>query len=365
MSTILIKDSLRQAVEAASGGLQTVLYTAKGQPTFMNIIEKFDMSTIDSSLSGTHPAFIVDGVEKSQIYYGTYESSIKNGELLSIPNSNFSGVAWNIFNFYVAAAKACGSGFHIGTNAEWAAIALQCWKNNTQPFGNTYYGRSAENANYVGRRTDGKPAGTISESVTYSGSGPAEWRHNLKYNGISDLVGNLGTLISGVRWVGNELQIIANNDAANNLNNISATSTLWKAVDAVTGSLITPDGFGTTRNSVRMAGTAVTADYTITQAAANMGDLFQNLIQGSTTNSISTAAINLLKSLALFPISATGLGGDAFPLPPLNSAATSVVSPIRGGRISHGTGAGVFAAIERASDNGTGAWSPRLAYYQP
>ena len=50
MSTILIKDSLRQAVEAASGGLQTVLYTAKGQPTFMNIIEKFDMSTIDSSL---------------------------------------------------------------------------------------------------------------------------------------------------------------------------------------------------------------------------------------------------------------------------------------------------------------------------
>ena len=34
--TILIKDSLRQSVELASGGLQTVLYTAKGQPTYMN-----------------------------------------------------------------------------------------------------------------------------------------------------------------------------------------------------------------------------------------------------------------------------------------------------------------------------------------
>ena len=47
--TILIKDSLRQSVEVASGGLQTVLYTAKGQPTYMNIIQKYDMSTIDAS----------------------------------------------------------------------------------------------------------------------------------------------------------------------------------------------------------------------------------------------------------------------------------------------------------------------------
>ena len=62
--TILIKDSLRQSVEAASGGEQTVLYTAKGQPTYMNIIQKFDLSTIDASLSGIHPAFIVNGVEK-------------------------------------------------------------------------------------------------------------------------------------------------------------------------------------------------------------------------------------------------------------------------------------------------------------
>ena len=74
--TILIKDSLRQSVELASGGLQTVLYTAKGQPTYMNIIQKYDMSTIDPSLSGTHPAFIVDGVEKPEIFIGTYQGVI-------------------------------------------------------------------------------------------------------------------------------------------------------------------------------------------------------------------------------------------------------------------------------------------------
>ena len=54
-----------KSVEAASGGLQTVIYTAKGQPSFMNIIEKFDLSAIDPTLSGTHPAFIINGVEVS------------------------------------------------------------------------------------------------------------------------------------------------------------------------------------------------------------------------------------------------------------------------------------------------------------
>ena len=38
--TILIQDSLRRAVEAASGGAQTVLYTSAGDPSFVNIIPK-------------------------------------------------------------------------------------------------------------------------------------------------------------------------------------------------------------------------------------------------------------------------------------------------------------------------------------
>ncbi|MGK6640613.1 hypothetical protein ACKVB0_026965 [Klebsiella pneumoniae] len=47
MSTIIIKDTLRQSVEAASGGAQTVLYTAKGQPSFVNIIPKATIESID------------------------------------------------------------------------------------------------------------------------------------------------------------------------------------------------------------------------------------------------------------------------------------------------------------------------------
>ncbi|HBW8810908.1 TPA: hypothetical protein MFN26_005836, partial [Klebsiella pneumoniae] len=85
--TILIQDSLRRAVEAASRGAQTVLYTRSGDPSFVNIIPKFDVSTIDASLgSGTHPAFIVNGTEVSQIFVGTYPGCIVNGQLLSLPD---------------------------------------------------------------------------------------------------------------------------------------------------------------------------------------------------------------------------------------------------------------------------------------
>ncbi|MEQ0924038.1 hypothetical protein ABLT40_09590, partial [Acinetobacter schindleri] len=196
--TILIKDSLRQSVELASGGLQTVLYTAKGQPTYMNIIQKYDMSTIDASLSGTHPAFIVDGVEKPEIFIGTYQGRIVGGELLSLPNVEPTH-STNYTNF-LAAARACGNGHHLITNAEWSAVALQCYKDNTQPLGNTYYGRSSENPLLVGRRADGlNPGGTAGTGRTLTGSGPVQWRHNGKENGIADLSGNVWEWNSGMR----------------------------------------------------------------------------------------------------------------------------------------------------------------------
>ncbi|HDE1021942.1 TPA: hypothetical protein PCA95_005373, partial [Klebsiella quasipneumoniae] len=88
MTTISVKDTLRAATEAASGGLQTVIYTDKGQPCFMNIIEKFAIEDVLPSLglTGTHPAFIIDGTEVGQILVGTYGAVLKDGEYVSQPN---------------------------------------------------------------------------------------------------------------------------------------------------------------------------------------------------------------------------------------------------------------------------------------
>ena len=343
--TILIKDSLRQSVELASGGLQTVLYTAKGQPTYMNIIQKYDMSTIDPSLSGTHPAFIVDGVEKPEIFIGTYQGVIKSGELLSLPNVDPT-VSTNYDNF-LNAARANGNGHHLITNAEWSAVALQCYKNGTQPMGNSYYGRSSEDPLLIGRRQDGlNPGNTAGSARTLTGSGPVQWRHNGKENGIADLAGNVWEWNSGMRMVNGEIQVIENNNAAKLTIDLSATSAQWKAIDGATGDLVTPLGGGATPGTVKFAASGTTADYTI--YGASFGAI-KNL---STVNPVSAAALNKLKALCLFPHidAAATFNGDGLYL-----NLTIEAQPIRGGCWLNGSTAGVFALNLNSARSGAGA----------
>ena len=329
--TILIKDSLRQSVELASGGLQTVLYTAKGQPTYMNIIQKYDMSTIDASMSGTHPAFIVDGVEKPEIFIGTYQGSIVSGELLSLPN--VESTHSTDYDNFLNAARANGNGHHLITNAEWSAVALQCYKNNTQPMGNNYYGRSSEDPLLIGRRADGlNPGDTSGSARTLTGSGPVQWRHNGKNNGIADLSGNTNEWNSGMRLLNGEIQIIENNNAAKLAINLGAASTEWKAIDGATGNLVTPNGSGTTPGTVKFAASG-TADYTI--YGASFGAV-KNL---STTKPVGVAALNKLKALCLFPHidAAATFNSDGLYL-----NLTTEVQPVRGGGWAYGATAGVF-----------------------
>lgn len=353
--TILIKDSLRQSVEAASGGEQTVLYTAKGQPTYMNIIKKFDLSTINASLSGTHPAFIVNGVEKPEIFVGTYLGKLVDGELLSLPNVEPSASA-NFDNFSTY-ARACGAGHHLMTNAEWSAVALQCYKNDTQPLGNTYYGRSSENPLLIGRRQDGLDAGnTAGTARTLTGSGPVEWRHNRKPSGIADLSGNVWEWSAGMRLMNGEIQVIADNNAALHTIDMSAASTQWKAIDAVTGNLVTPDGNGTTAGTVKFANSG-TADYTIN--GASFGAI-RNL---STTKPVSAPALARLKALCLYPVveDTAKFNSDYF-----GKDITAERVPIRGGTWSHAAYAGVFALYLPNARSGAGTiLGARPAFVNP
>lgn len=364
MTTILIKDKLRQTIEAASGGARTVLYTAKGQPTFMNIIEKFNVQDISTTLgTGVHPAFIINGSTVDRIFVGTYQGVIRNGELLSLPNE--TPTVNNTFDAFLTAARACGTRHHLVTNAEWAALALQSYKNGTMPQGNTYYGRSAEDATQAGRRVDGRasgavipdpiPSGEVHDPRIYTGSGPVSFNHNGKYNGICDLAGNVSEFVAGIRFVNGELQILEHNDSAASLANMASDSTAWKAVDARNGTLITPNGSGTTPYSVKYSTT--TADYTVKMAGAQTA--FHSLTNPS-ENAI-TGALTRLRLLGLYPlVNDPVFGGDTF-----GASFTDERLFRRGGDYRGGANGGIFhVSCEFTARNAQNAtYGARPAYY--
>lgn len=350
MPTIFTKDSLRASVEAASGGRQTVLYTALGQPTYMNVIPQFDGQSLDPGLpAGPHEMFMVGGVAKSEYFVGTYQGQVVNGELLSLPGV-VPSTSMN-HDQAVAYGRAGGVGHHVMTNAAFAGLALWCRANGFQPRGNTNYGRAHDSPWETARRIDGLSPGNITGMpCILTGSGPASWRHDNTSSGISDLTGNIGEWVPGIRLVSGEIQIIAGNNAALSSADLSAASAEWKAINGATGALITPTFTGTlaggnyvatTLNSVRMAASG-NANYTLVRTP---GQSFEGMTNPGVTP-VGAGALALLKSIGLFPV-ASLLGGTTVE-PAGNGdgiwfSLTAERIPFRGGDWSGAAACGAFA----------------------
>ena len=330
--TISVPDTLRKSVEAASQGKNTVLYTAKNQPCYMVVIPKFTVQSIDASLgTGTHPAFIVGGVEKDALYIGQHLGISRNAEMLSLPGVD-PGNSLNHDQF-VSLARANGTGWHVMSNVEWAAVMLWSWKNGTQPRGNTDNGKSSDVTTEYGVRGDGIAAGTGSGAArTQTGSGPTSWRHDNTPFGIADLCGNVWEWTPGMRLNAGEINIITGNDAALNATDMAAGSAAWKAIDGATGALVAPGTAGTVKLSTSASGTA---DWTI---YGGSGSAFSGTVNSTGANPVGASALQVLKQHGLYPVASSGLGGDGY-----SAGVTGERLPLRGGDWSYGASAGVSA----------------------
>lgn len=153
--------------------------------------------------------------------------------------------------------------------------------------------------------------------------------------------------------------IIPNNNAADNSVSNGASSSAWRAIKASDGSLVAPDGNGTTTGTIKLnvaAGKAVWDSTISDQKDEGRGCSFKDITASS---AVGDAAKLILMSLALMPDTAlTGDGVDAtygndyfwF-----NNGAEERC-PIRGGNWGNGAIAGVFS-LDLGNPRSSSSWS--------
>lgn len=207
------RDTLRESVEAASGGRMSVFYTTKGQPSYFVRQPAFnceDVAPGGELGTGVHEAFIFDGVQDAEIWIGAFAATVIDGEAVCQP-----GVAPGVSINYDQARQACqaaGAGFDLMTVWDWAAVMHWCMARGFEPRGNTDYGRHHDNRWEIGARQDaGAPGSSSGIGNILAGSGPVEWRHDGTTAGISDLVGNVWEWLLGMTMIDGRINLSPDN----------------------------------------------------------------------------------------------------------------------------------------------------------
>ena len=320
-------DDLKLSIEALSGGKNTVLFDDLGMPSVMVPFPKLKMSDLIAGGSeNIHPAFSVDGVEKSVIYVSKYQNIVLNERGYSLPMRD-PRASLN-FDQAVTYCRNKGKGWSLTPYSLWSAIALWCRKNGTMPRGNNNYG-----ADHAYGHEKGVPtyyeSGKIARCAT--GSGPNTWNHNWMPDGIADLNGNVWEWCAGMRLMNGEIQIIpyANCMAADA--SMGASSTLWKAI-AADGTLVEPGTAGTLKYNY-VSGHIQLTSGDITPEDTWRGDTYQNM----TLDSALTVP-EIAKALLIYPDEPGGdYGGDGHYM---NNSGERL--PICGGYWNSASNAGVF-----------------------
>lgn len=321
-------DDLKLSIEALSGGKNTVLFDDLGMPSVMVPFPKLKMSDLIAGGSeNIHPAFSVDGVEKSVIYVSKYQNIVLNERGYSLPMRD-PRASLN-FDQAVTYCRNKGKGWSLTPYSLWSAIALWCRKNGTMPRGNNNYG-----ADHAYGHEKGVPtyyeSGKIARCAT--GSGPNTWNHNWMPDGIADLNGNVWEWCAGMRLKDGEIQIIpyANCMAADA--SMGASSTLWKAI-AADGTLVEPGTAGTLKYNY-VSGHIQLTSGDITPEDTWRGDTYQNM----TLDSALTVP-EIAKALLIYPDEPGGdYGGDGHYM---NNSGERL--PICGGGWYNTSDAGVFS----------------------
>ena len=152
---------------------------------------------------------------------------------------------------------------------------------------------------------------------------------------------------TGLRLVHGELQILQDNNAASPTADLSASSKAWKAIDATTGDLVTPNGSGTTANTVKLDYVSSKWKYVTTITSSEDSGRSCQFKDITCDAGIGADAKLLLQALAMLPDAElvgdkidANYGGDYF----YANNAQEERWLVRGGYWDFGADAGVFSS---------------------
>jgi hypothetical protein len=272
----------------------------------------FDPATGLIGSGSVHPAFIVNGVEKDGFYFGKYQAS----QPASVARSLAGQIPKVSLDFDAARALAVAlnggtvSGWHLASNAEYAAISLL-----SKAMGKTVSGNNA-----YGKDTASMVAGKILTGDTY-GSGTSRWltgsggrmtAHDNTPGGICDINGNVWEWTDGLKITDGIVS------ASGNLN---------------TGATAFGNSFGATEVNWYNGGSAI--------------NITTGLTSGQPIQAMRTDALG---SLCLpSALGTPNFGGDAFWF-----TASGERLPFRGGSWGNGSDAGLFALVLDSSRTSVG-----------
>ena len=357
----LTQRELRERVETASDGKNTVLFTDEGVPGIYvripaNALALGSLAT-ELGISGLlHEAFKVGGAWKDEILIGKYQgfmvnhttgARIDNDASTAIPNARVACLPMTAPGYLVnfdLCLNSCannGSGYHLISNPEWSYLYLLTLANGREVRGNN----NNLGADYV--RTDETckwATGDESNKRGLAGSGPVSWTHDGTPYGVYDLNGNVWEWCSQLRLNAGEIQILEEFTGDH-----TAVSTDWKTIDSTTGNIVAAGSAGSLKID-SIASVPVISDTITSSAAAARHTQFNAL-----TANITVPA--RAKRLGLYPLATSPTRGRFY------SVNVTERLPVRGGGWSNASFAGVAAlGLNLPRSNRIGSFGFRPAF---